>query len=67
MLGLIGADTVVFDSVNAPLLTPDIDRDHAAEKTGKALDRIKSLNDKKSYDPLALDEFICLIAEWIIT
>jgi cob(I)alamin adenosyltransferase len=67
MLESIGVDTVVFESVKSPLFTPGIDRVLLAEETGRALESIRSLNNKKNYDLLVLDEFICLIAEGIVT
>ncbi|TAN43157.1 MAG: cob(I)yrinic acid a,c-diamide adenosyltransferase [Nitrospirae bacterium] len=67
MLERLGIDTAIFDSVKSPLFNPDISTDHLTRETRKSFDRIRTLYTRKEYDLLVLDEFICLIAEGVVS
>ena len=67
LLSTLGIDTLVFDEVKSPLFHPDIDKSSLREEARKALFHLQSLFLESRYDFIVLDEFICLVAEGILT
>lgn len=67
MLSALGTDTLVFDKVKSPLFNPGIDKLSLAEEARNALSHLRRLFREKDYDFIVLDEFICLVAEGILT
>ncbi|MHB8881701.1 MAG: cob(I)yrinic acid a,c-diamide adenosyltransferase [Thermodesulfovibrionales bacterium] len=67
MLERIGIVTAIFDSVKSPLFNPGIDRHQLTLEARKAFDLIRALFACREYDLLVLDEFICLIAEGVVS
>ncbi len=67
-LDALGVRTIVFDSVKSPLFNPDIDRPSLRAEARKSLSMLKTLfHEGGGFDLMVIDEFICLIAEGVIS
>lgn len=66
-LEALGVHTIVFDSVKSPLFNPDIDRPSLRAEARKSLSMLEDMFHEGGYDLMVIDEFICLIAEGVIT
>lgn len=67
LLSALGIDTLVFDEVKSPLFHPDIDKPSLTLEARKAVTYLQSLFREDRYDLIVLDEFVCLVAEGILT
>ncbi|MEJ2682771.1 MAG: cob(I)yrinic acid a,c-diamide adenosyltransferase [Candidatus Sulfobium sp.] len=67
MLSRLGIDTLVFNEVKSPLFHPEIDRASLREEAQKALSCLLHAFEEDNYDLIVLDEFICLVAEGILS
>jgi cob(I)alamin adenosyltransferase len=67
LLSTLGIDTLVFDQVKSPLFHPEIDKPSLREESKKALSCLMRLFEENEFDVIVLDEFICLVAEGILT
>jgi cob(I)alamin adenosyltransferase len=67
LLSELGVDTMIFHEVKSPLFHPGIDRPSLKMEARKALSRLLRVFREDKYDLIVLDEFICLVAEGILT
>ncbi len=67
LLPTLGIDTLVFDEVKSPLFHPEIDKQSLRGESRKALSRLLRLFKENKFDFIVLDEFICLVAEGMLT
>ncbi|MEJ2696784.1 MAG: cob(I)yrinic acid a,c-diamide adenosyltransferase [Candidatus Sulfobium sp.] len=67
LLSTLGIDVLVFDQVKSPLFHPEIDKSSLREEARKAISHIRRVFTENSYDFIVLDEFICLVAEGILS
>lgn len=67
LLSSLGIDILVFDEVKSPLFHPEIDRPLLRREAKKALSKLEQLFRERNLDFIVLDEFICLVAEGILT
>jgi cob(I)alamin adenosyltransferase len=67
LLSTLGIDTLVFDEVKSPLFHPEIAKPTLREEARNALSRLLRVFRENKYDLIVLDEFICLVAEGILT
>jgi len=63
----LGVTTLVFDAVKSPLFNPGIDRELIRQEASGCLERLSDLLAPGDVDLLVIDEFICLVAEGVIT
>jgi cob(I)alamin adenosyltransferase len=67
LLNDIGIKTIIFEKVKSPYFNPDIDKVTLRAEVRASLSRLKEIFAANAFDLIVLDEFICLIAEDVLT
>jgi cob(I)alamin adenosyltransferase len=63
----IGVETIIFEKVKSPYFNPDIDKTALRKEVKASFSRLREIFAEDSFDLIVLDEFICLIAEGVLT
>jgi cob(I)alamin adenosyltransferase len=67
LLEQIGIATLIFESIKSPFFHPSADKEYLRREAQKALQQLKDIFFRGTYDLIVLDEFICLVSEGIIS
>lgn len=67
MLEQLGIETIVFEKVKSPFFNPSIDKTELRNEVKNALSHVAALFSENRFDLVILDEFICLIAEGLLS